>query len=86
MGEVTPPSHAHLVYVDKDLPRIARYEVADEPKLNGKRFVLTHELQADLGEAEPLKEIDWVALEAFRLAPPQQWAVTPPETTPPQVA
>lgn len=83
---MTPPSHAHLVYVDKDRPRIARYEVADEPVFNGRRFVLTHELQADLGEAEPLGELDWAALETFRLAPPDAWAVATHVPTEPEAA
>lgn len=66
-----------LIYIDKDHPRIARYE------RDGKKAVLTHAVEADLGEAQPLTEIDWKSVEAFRVAPPVEWAVVQPKQTEP---
>lgn len=81
---MTPPSHAHLVYLDKDVGRIARYGVADEPTFNGKRFVLTHFAEADL--PSPIGEIDWLVVEEFRVNPPDDMAVAKPEPTEPEAA
>ena len=75
--------YAHLVFLDRQLGRIARYEVADEPEFNDRRFILTHVGQKqDMADGEMLPVVDWNVIQGFRLNPPDDMAVKKEDTEP----
>lgn len=74
---------SHLVFLDREFGRIARYEVADDPEFHGKKFVLTHEgRKKDMADGEVLPVVDWSVIQSFREAPPEDMAVKKPDIEP----